>query len=37
LLPELAREFLARQAEGRAIERVHVGVDEKQQFTYQLT
>jgi type VI secretion system protein VasG len=37
LLPELAREFLARMAEGQAVQRVQVGVDGTGRFTYQLT
>jgi type VI secretion system protein VasG len=37
LLPELAREFLARLAEGRPVGHAHVGVDEGGQFTYTLS
>lgn len=36
LLPELAGEFLARMADGRAIANVRVGVGEGGRFTYQL-
>jgi type VI secretion system protein VasG len=36
LLPELAREFLTRMAEGRAVERVKVGVADSGEFTYEL-
>jgi type VI secretion system protein VasG len=34
LLPEIAREVLGRMAEGKALERVHIGVDAKGQFSY---
>jgi type VI secretion system protein VasG len=37
LLPEMAQEFLARMADGKPVERVHVGVDGSGRFTYQLT
>jgi type VI secretion system protein VasG len=36
LLPEMAQEFLARMADGKPVERVHVGVDGAGRFTYQL-
>jgi type VI secretion system protein VasG len=36
LLPELAQEFLGRIAEDKAIQRVHVGVDEARRFVYRL-
>jgi type VI secretion system protein VasG len=36
LLPDLAREVLSRMAEGKAISRVHVGVDGAGQFAYQI-
>jgi type VI secretion system protein VasG len=36
LLPEISREFLAHMAEGKMIEKVHVGVDKEGQFAYQI-
>jgi type VI secretion system protein VasG len=36
LLPEISREFLARMAEGRPIQTVHVGVDAQGNFQYQI-
>jgi type VI secretion system protein VasG len=37
LLPDLAREFLARMAEARPVQKVHLGVDGAGQFAYELT
>ena len=37
LLPEVSREFLGRMAEGQAISRVHVSVDESGNFRYEIT
>jgi type VI secretion system protein VasG len=37
LLPDLAREFLTRMAEGRPVQRVRVGVGGAGEFTYELT
>ncbi len=36
LLPTISRELLTRLAEGRAVRRVHIGTDEKAQFTYSI-
>jgi type VI secretion system protein VasG len=36
LLPEISREFLARLAEGRPVEKVHVGVDGEGRFVYRM-
>jgi type VI secretion system protein VasG len=36
LLPEISREFLSRMAEGRPVEKVHVGVDGEGRFVYQI-
>jgi type VI secretion system protein VasG len=36
LLPEMAREFLSRMAEGKPVERVRVGVGPKGEFMYEL-
>jgi type VI secretion system protein VasG len=36
LLPEMAREFLSRMAEGKGMSRVHVGVDKDGKFVYQI-
>jgi type VI secretion system protein VasG len=36
LLPEMAREFLSRMAEGKGMTRVHVGVDKEGKFVYQI-
>jgi type VI secretion system protein VasG len=36
LLPEISREFLSRLAEGRSVERVHVGIDGEGTFTYRI-
>jgi type VI secretion system protein VasG len=36
LLPEISQEVLAHLAEGRATNRVHVGVDPQGRFTYQI-
>jgi type VI secretion system protein VasG len=37
LLPDMARELLARMAEGRALQRVQVGVDKDAKFTYAIS
>jgi type VI secretion system protein VasG len=37
LLPEISREFLTYMAEGRAIEKVHVGLDDQGNFAYQIS
>src|SRR5262249_12938881 len=37
LLPDLAREFLARMAEGRPVQKVHLGVDGGGHFVYELS
>jgi type VI secretion system protein VasG len=37
LLPEISREFLARMAEGQAITKVHVSVDEEGGFRYEIS
>jgi type VI secretion system protein VasG len=37
LLPEVSREVLARMAEGRPVQRVHVGVDGEGKFVYQIS
>jgi type VI secretion system protein VasG len=37
VLPEISREFLARLAEGRSIERVHVSVDGSGKFVYEIS
>ncbi|UTA46627.1 type VI secretion system ATPase TssH [Simiduia sp. 21SJ11W-1] len=37
LLPALASECLAKMAEGEAIEKIYVGVDEEENFTYELS
>jgi type VI secretion system protein VasG len=37
LLPEISREFLARLAEGRAVDRAHVSVDADGKFVYEIT
>jgi type VI secretion system protein VasG len=36
LLPEISREFLARMAEGKPVEKVHVGVDAEGKFVYDI-
>jgi type VI secretion system protein VasG len=36
LLPEISREFLAHMADGKTIERVHVGVDKEGKFSYEI-
>jgi len=36
LLPEMAKEFLARLADGRTVSKVHIGVAEGGKFTYQI-
>jgi type VI secretion system protein VasG len=36
MLPEISKEVLSRMAEGRAISRVHIKIDDKSQFGYQL-
>ena len=36
LLPAIASEVLARQAEGRTVSSVYVGVDANSQFTYKI-
>jgi type VI secretion system protein VasG len=36
LLPEISREFLTRMAEGKPVERVHVGVDKEGKFVYEI-
>ncbi len=37
LLPEMAREFLSRMAEGNPVSRAHVTVDSEGKFVYQIT
>jgi type VI secretion system protein VasG len=37
LLPEVSREFLTRMAEGKPVERVHVGVNGEGKFVYELS
>ena len=37
LLPEMAREFLGRMADGSPVERAHVGVDAEGKFVYQIS
>ncbi|HEX3597138.1 MAG TPA: AAA family ATPase, partial [Polyangiaceae bacterium] len=37
LLPELSGEFLSRMADERAVDRVHVGVDDAGAFKYEIT
>ncbi len=37
LLPEMAREFLARMAEGNPVSRAHVSVDGEGKFVYQIS
>jgi len=37
LLPEMAREFLARMAEGNPVSRAHVTVDGEGKFVYQIS
>lgn len=36
MLPEISKEVLSRMAEGRAISRVHIKIDDKSQFGYEL-
>ena len=36
MLPDISKEVLARMAEGRAISRVHIKVNDKSQFAYEL-
>jgi type VI secretion system protein VasG len=36
MLPEISKEVLSRMAEGRAISRVHIKIDDKSQFAYEL-
>ncbi|WP_425615132.1 type VI secretion system ATPase TssH [Anatilimnocola sp. NA78] len=36
MLPEISREVLARMAEGTSISRVHIKLDDKSQFAYEL-
>ena len=36
LLPEMSARFLARLADGESIRSVHVGIDDSQQFTYEI-
>ncbi|WP_145095860.1 type VI secretion system ATPase TssH [Anatilimnocola aggregata] len=36
MLPEISREVLARMAEGTSIKRVHIKIDDKSQFAYEL-
>jgi type VI secretion system protein VasG len=36
MLPAISREVLNRMAEGMALNRVHVGVDQAGQFTYRI-
>lgn len=37
MLPEMATECLSRMAEGKAIEKIHVGVDETGHFSYSIS
>ena len=37
MLPEMAREFLGYMADGKPVERVHVGVDGEGKFVYQIS
>jgi type VI secretion system protein VasG len=36
MLPEISKEVLGRMADGRAITRVHIKIDDKSQFAYEL-
>ena len=36
LLPEISREFLSRMADGRSVERVHIGIDGNGGFVYDI-